>query len=237
MLLLKGPIDENEYTVLSLNEPMEPTEPIELKEPIEPIELKERIEENAEAYDECTLIDDPVDIEDAKFEAYDECKLLLPLPDDLMEELTNRCTLIDDPVDMEEEKSEAYDECKSLLLPSPDELIERTNVGNKVGNNMGGKVGDKVGGSTVGTEQRPHVRRQKELSNSRRQKPCTSLTSSRRSASPNPSTHDDEAGFAVGTTFGAAIGTTVGGAAVGRLAGALEGLLSVLQSKALLPVA
>jgi hypothetical protein len=197
LLPLNGTIDENEYIVLSLNEPIEPIEPMEPME--EPIELKEPIEGNAEAYDECTLIDDPVDIE--------------------------------------EEKSEAYDEYKSLLLPSPDELIERTNVGNKVGNNVGGKVGDKVGDSTVGTEQRPHVRRQKELSNSRRQKPCTSLTSSRRSASPNSSTHDDEVGFAVGTTFGAAIGTTVGGAAVGRLAGALEGLLSVLQSKALLPVA
>ena len=94
--------------------------------------------------------------------------------------------MIDDPIDTEEDaKSEAYDECKQL-----------THVGNKVRNNV--------------EEQRPHVRRQKELSNTRRQKPWTSLTSSRHSASPNSSTHDDdEAGFAVGTTFGAAVGTTV----------------------------
>jgi hypothetical protein len=51
------------------------------------MELKGRIEENAEACDECTLIDDPVEIEDAKSEAYDECKLLLPSPEELMEEL------------------------------------------------------------------------------------------------------------------------------------------------------
>ncbi len=165
LLSLNGPIDENEYTVLSLNETIEPVEPmgpielkepiepielkepienknpevmepmeeprkpmkpIELKEPIEPIELKGRIEENAEAYDECTLIDDPVDIEDAKSEAYDECKLLLPSLEELVEELENGCTLIDDPVDTEEEKSEAY----KILLPSPDELIELTNAGN-----------------------------------------------------------------------------------------------------------
>jgi hypothetical protein len=105
LLPLNGTIDENEYIVLSLNEPIEPIEPMEPME--EPIELKEPIEGNAEAYDECTLIDDPVGIEDAKSKAYDEYKL--------------------------------------LPLPSPDELIERTNVGNKVGNNVGGKVGDKVG--------------------------------------------------------------------------------------------
>jgi hypothetical protein len=163
-------------------------------EPTNPIELKEPIE-NAEAYDKCML------------------KLLLPLLGELMEELSNECTLIDDPVDTEEDKS--------LLLPSPDELIELTNLGNKVENNVEDKVGDKVGNNvgdaTVGTEeQRPHVRRQKELSNSKRQKPWTFLTSARHSASPNSSTHDDEAGFAVGTTFGAAVGM-VDGAAVGRL--------------------
>jgi hypothetical protein len=66
---------------------------------------------------------------------------------------------MDDPVDTEE----AYDEYKRrLLLPSPDKLIEVTSVGNKVGSN----VRDNVGGFTVGTEQ--HVRRQKELANSRR---------------------------------------------------------------------
>jgi hypothetical protein len=74
---LKEPIDNENPELM---EPMEkPMESIELKEPIESImELKERIEDNAEAHDECTLIDDPVDIEDAKSEAYDECKLLLP---------------------------------------------------------------------------------------------------------------------------------------------------------------
>ncbi len=174
----------DEYRLLSLNGP---------------IELKKRLEQNAESYDECTLVDDSVDIEDAKSEAYDECKLLLPSPDELMEELTNGCTLIDDPVGTEEATSEAYDEHKRrLLLPSPDELIELTNVGNKVGNTLVDKVGDNVGGSAVGAEQW-------------RQEPWTSLTSSRHTASPNSSTHDDEAGFAAGTTF------------VGRLVGALEG--------------
>jgi hypothetical protein len=91
LLSLNGPIDENEYTVLLLNEPTEPielkqhVEPIESKEPVEnenlelmeptkepmesvelnePIELKRRIEENAEAYDECTLIDDLIEKEE-----------------------------------------------------------------------------------------------------------------------------------------------------------------------------
>jgi hypothetical protein len=200
---LKEPI-ENENLELIM-------EPIELKEPIESTELQKRIEQNAEAYDECTLIDDSVDIDDANSEAYDECKLLLPSPDELMEELTNGCTSIDDSVDIDGTHSEAYDEYKRrLLLPSSDELIEPTNVGNKVGNNLVDKVGDNVGGSTVGTEQRPHARRQKELSNSWRQKPWTSLTSSWHSALPNSST-PDEAGFATGTTF------------VDRLVGSLEG--------------
>ncbi len=211
LLSLNGPIDEHEYTVLSLNEPIEPMEgpielkepmdpielmkpienemapreePIELKEPIEPTELKELIEGNAEAYDESPL----------KSEAYDECKLLLPSPDELMEELANKCTLIDDPVDTEEENSEAYDEYK-LRCPSSNELMELTNVENKVGDNVGGKVGTKVGDnvdSTAGTE----------LSNS--------LTSSRHSASSNSSTHDDEVGFAVGTKFGSAVGRLEG---------------------------
>jgi hypothetical protein len=113
-----------EYRLESMEEPMEP---IELKdEPIEPIELKECID------DECTLIDDPVEIGDAKSKAYDECKLLLPLPDELMEELINGCMLINDPVDTEEGKS-------MLLLPSSDKRIELTNVSNKVGNNGGGQ--------------------------------------------------------------------------------------------------
>ena len=46
LLQLNGPIDDNEYTVFSLNDP------VESMEPIEPIELKERMEEHAEAHDE-----------------------------------------------------------------------------------------------------------------------------------------------------------------------------------------
>ncbi len=167
---LVGPMEEPTEPMKEPMEPIElkePMEPIELKEPIGPIELKKGLEQNAETYDECALIEDSVDIEDAKSEVNDECKLLLPSPDELMEELTNGSTLIDDPVGTEEATSEAYDEYKRrLLLPSPDELIELTNVGNKVGNTLVDKVGDNVGGPAVGTEQRPHVRRQKELSNS-----------------------------------------------------------------------
>jgi hypothetical protein len=200
LLLNEGPMDNqseayDEYRLLSLNGPIElMNRLLSLNGPIEPTELKELIEENAEAYDESPL----------KSEAYDECKLLLPSPDELMEELTNKCTLIDDPVDTEEENSKAYDEYK-LRRPSSNELMELTNVENKVGDNVGGKVGTKVGdnvGSTAGTEQRQHVRRQKELSNS--------LTSSRHSASSNSSTHDDEVGFVVCIKFGSAVGRLEG---------------------------
>jgi hypothetical protein len=90
-----------------------------------------------------------------------------------------------------EEHAEAHDECtligdavdteeEDAKSEAYDECKQLTNVGNKVRNNVG------------------------------RQKLWTSLTISRHKASPNSSTHDDdEAGFAVGTTFGAAVGTTV----------------------------
>ena len=52
LLQLNEPIDDNEYTVFSLNEPVESMEPIEPIELEEPIELKERMEEHAEAHDE-----------------------------------------------------------------------------------------------------------------------------------------------------------------------------------------
>ncbi len=57
----------------------------------------------------------------------------------------------------------------------------------------------------MGTEQQPHVRRLKELSNSSRTIVLTA------------------AGISIGTTIGAAVSTMVGGASVGRFVEAREG--------------